>query len=113
MLVPVEPLVEADPPKFLDAYQTTVVGTLALGNRERKKETMFVYLTTAGIFFPPFPSMGAYVSSEMATVKLLQAFSAENPYVRIYHVYPGFLNTAMSAQLIIQDHQAALQLRRQ
>ncbi|KAL2126338.1 hypothetical protein VTI74DRAFT_1163 [Chaetomium olivicolor] len=104
VLAPVVPLVDADPAEFLDGYKTTVVGTLALaqalvlGNGE-KKETTLVNLTTAGIFFPPFPGMGAYVSSKMAAVKLLQAFGAENPHVRIHHVHPGFLDTAMSAQL--------------
>ncbi|KAM7194541.1 hypothetical protein V8F20_007897 [Naviculisporaceae sp. PSN 640] len=104
VLAPVVPLVEADPATFLDGYKTTVVGTLTLaqalvlGNGE-KKDAILVNLTTAGIFFPPFPGMGAYVSSKMAAVKLLQAFGAENPTVRIHHVHPGFLDTAMSAQL--------------
>lgn len=104
VLAPVVPLVDADPATFLDGYQTTVVGTLALaqalvlGNGEKREATL-VNLTTAGIFFPPFPGMGAYVSSKMAAVKLLQAFSAENPHVRTHHVHPGFLDTAMSTQL--------------
>lgn len=104
VLAPVVPLLNADPATFLDGYKTTVVGTLTLaqalvlGNGE-KHETTLVNLTTAGIFFPPFPGMGAYVSSKMAAVKLLQAFGAENPFVRIHHVHPGFLDTAMSAQL--------------
>ena len=104
VLAPVVPLVEVDPATFLDGYKTTVVGTLALaqalvlGNGE-KRETTLINLTTAGILFPPFPGMGAYVSSKMAAVKLLQAFGAENPSVRIHHVHPGFLDTAMSAQL--------------
>ncbi|KAK4169873.1 hypothetical protein QBC43DRAFT_225502 [Cladorrhinum sp. PSN259] len=104
VLAPVVPLVEADPTTFLDGYKTTVVGTLTLaqalvlGNGE-KKEAVLVNLTTAGIFFPPFPGMGAYVSSKMAAVKLLQAFGAENPHVRVHHVHPGFLDTNMSAQL--------------
>ncbi|EAQ86149.1 hypothetical protein CHGG_07402 [Chaetomium globosum CBS 148.51] len=104
VLAPVVPLVDADPATFLDGYKTTVVGTLSLaqalvlGNGKGKEATL-VNLTTAGIFFPPFPGMGAYVSSKMAAVKLLQAFGAENPHVRIHHVHPGFLDTAMSAQL--------------
>jgi NAD(P)-dependent dehydrogenase (short-subunit alcohol dehydrogenase family) len=106
VLAPVVPLLDADPATFLDGYKTTVVGTLTLaqalvlGNGPgEKKETTLVNLTTAGIFFPPFPGMGAYVSSKMAAVKLLQAFGAENPHVRIHHVHPGLLKTAMSAQL--------------
>ncbi|KAM7213692.1 hypothetical protein V8F06_010950 [Rhypophila decipiens] len=104
VLAPVVPLIEADPAKFFDGYKTTVVGTLTLaqalvlGNGE-KKDAVLVNLTTAGVFFPPFPGMGAYVSSKMAAIKLLQAFGAENPTVRIHHVHPGFLDTAMSAQL--------------
>ncbi|KAK4119627.1 hypothetical protein N657DRAFT_649943 [Parathielavia appendiculata] len=43
--------------------------------------------------------MGAYVSSKMVAVKLLQASGPENPHVRIHHVHPGFLDTAKSAQL--------------
>ncbi|KAK4206971.1 hypothetical protein QBC37DRAFT_328187 [Rhypophila decipiens] len=104
VLAPVVPLIEAEPATFLDGYKTTVVGTLTLaqalvlGNGE-KKDAVLVNLTTAGVFFPPFPGMGAYVSSKMAAIKLLQAFGAENPTVRIHHVHPGFLDTAMSAQL--------------
>lgn len=104
VLAPVVPLVDADPATFLDGYKTTVVGVLTLaqalvlGNGE-KKDTTLVHLTTAGIFFPPFPGMGAYASCKLAAVKLLQAFGSENPHVRIHHVHPGFLDTAMSAQL--------------
>ena len=103
VLAPVETLVEADPTTFLDGYKTAVVGTLVtaqsvvLANKD--KSIIFVNLTTAGILFPPFPGMGAYVSSKMAAVKLLEAFAAENPQVRLHNVHPGFLKTAMSAKL--------------
>lgn len=110
ILAPVVPLLEADPATFLDGYKTTVVGTLAVAqavvlankssaSRDADKEITFLHLTTAGILFPPFPGMGAYVSSKMAAIKLMQAFAAENPHVRLHHVHPGFLDTAMSAQL--------------
>ncbi|KAL8703864.1 MAG: hypothetical protein Q9201_002953 [Fulgogasparrea decipioides] len=103
VLAPVEPLVEADPTTFLDGYKTTVVGTLVtaqsvvLANKD--KSVTFINLTTAGILFPPFPGMGAYVSSKMAAVKLLEAFAAENPQVRLHNVHPGLLKTAMSTKL--------------
>ncbi|KAL8935140.1 MAG: hypothetical protein Q9211_004860 [Gyalolechia sp. 1 TL-2023] len=103
VLAPVEPLVEADPTTFLDGYKTTVVGTLVtaqslvLANKD--KPATFINLTTAGVLFPPFPGMGAYVSSKMAAVKLLEAFAAENPQIRLHNVHPGFLKTAMSAKL--------------
>lgn len=109
VLAPVVPLMEADPATFLDGYKTTVVGTLALAqalvranqgvSQDAQPATTFVNLTTAGVLFPPFPGMGAYVSSKMAAIKLLQSFAAENPHVRLHHVHPGFLDTAMSAQL--------------
>jgi NAD(P)-dependent dehydrogenase (short-subunit alcohol dehydrogenase family) len=57
-------------------------------------------MTTAGILYPPFPLMGAYVSSKMAAVKLLEAFARENESVRLHHVHPGFIDTAMSRHLI-------------
>ncbi|KAI1420264.1 cellulase signal transduction associated dehydrogenase [Xylaria sp. FL1777] len=104
VLAPVVPLLNADPATFLDGYKTTVVGTLnvaqamTLANKD-SREITFVNLTTAGILFPPFNGMGAYVSSKMAAVKLLQAFAGENPHVRLHHVHPGFLDTAMSTQL--------------
>lgn len=109
VLAPVVPLLEADPETFLDGYKTTIVGTLAvaqavvLANKTTgsaaDKEVTFLHLTTAGILFPPFPGMGAYVSSKMAALKLMQAFAVENPQVRLHHVHPGFLDTAMSTQL--------------
>lgn len=110
VLAPVVPLLEADPATFLDGYKATVVGTLSVAqavvlannksaSRDVGKEVTFLHLTTAGILFPPFPGMGAYVSSKMAAVKLMQAFAAENPHVRLHHVHPGFLDTAMSTQL--------------
>lgn len=116
VLAPVVPLLEADPATFLDGYKTTVVGTLAVaqavvlankklseagggGGDAASKEITFLHLTTAGILFPPFPGMGPYVSSKMAAVKLMQAFAAENPHVRLHHVHPGFLDTAMSTLL--------------
>lgn len=103
VLAPVERLVETDPTTFLNGYKTTVLGTLVtaqsvvLANKD--KPVTFVNLTTAGIFFPPFPGMGAYVSSKMAAVKLLEAFASENPQVRLHNVHPGLLKTAMSAKL--------------
>lgn len=107
-LAPVVPLLESDPATFLDGYKTTVVGTLAaaqavvLANKAAGAEdrpVTFINLTTAGILFPPFPGMGAYVSSKMAAVKLLQAFAAENRNVRLHNVHPGLLKTDMSAKL--------------
>jgi NAD(P)-dependent dehydrogenase (short-subunit alcohol dehydrogenase family) len=110
VLAPVVPLLEADPATFLDGYKTTVVGTLVvaqavvLANKNKSaagagKEITFLHLTTAGILFPPVPGMGAYVSSKMAALKLMQSFASENPQVRLHHVHPGFLETAMSTQL--------------
>ncbi|KAL8397862.1 hypothetical protein RB594_004529 [Gaeumannomyces avenae] len=103
VLAPVVPLMDADPATFMDGYKTTVVGTLCLAQAlvlaNGEKEATLVNLTTAGILFPPFPGMGAYVSSKMAAVKLLQSFGAENRSVHIVHVHPGFLDTAMSTQL--------------
>lgn len=111
VLAPVVPLLDADPATFLDGYKTTVVGSLALaqafvlannkcGRHDAQGDKpIFINLTTAGILFPPFRGMGAYVSSKMAAVKLLEAFAAENPQVRFHHVHPGFLDTAMSREL--------------
>lgn len=109
VLAPVVPLLEADPATFLDGYKTTVVGSLVtaqavvLANRKvspnEDKPITFINLTTAGIIFPPFTGMGAYVSSKMAAVKVLQSFAVENPQVRLHNVHPGFLETAMSAKL--------------
>ncbi|KAI0595484.1 putative NADP(+)-dependent dehydrogenase [Biscogniauxia sp. FL1348] len=110
VLAPVVPLIQADPATFLEGYKTTIVGTLAVAqavvlanqsanqNKEPRGIT-FINLTTAGILFPPFPGMGAYVSSKMAAVKLLEAFAAETPHMRLHNVHPGYLDTAMSAQL--------------
>lgn len=104
VLAPVIPLIKADPATFLDGYKTTVVGTLSVAQavvlaNQDSRAIVFINLTTAGILFPPFTGMGAYVSSKMAAVKLLQAFAAENPHVRLHNVHPGFLDTAMSRQL--------------
>ncbi|KAJ5794717.1 hypothetical protein N7457_001316 [Penicillium paradoxum] len=109
VLAPVIPLLEADPATFLDGYKTTVVGSLVtaqavvLANKtvspNEDRPIIFVNLTTAGIIFPPFTGMGAYVSSKMAAVKVLQSFAVENPQVRLHNVHPGFLDTAMSAKL--------------
>ncbi|KAK3191708.1 putative secondary metabolism biosynthetic enzyme [Lecanicillium sp. MT-2017a] len=109
VLAPVVPLLDADPATFLDGYKTTVVGTLVaaqavvLANKSvspgHDRPITFINLTTAGILFPPFAGMGAYVSSKMAAVKLLQAFAAENQQVRLHNVHPGLLKTAMSAKL--------------
>ncbi|KAJ5813721.1 uncharacterized protein N7503_000471 [Penicillium pulvis] len=109
VLAPVVPLLEIDPNTFLDGYKTTVIGTLAtaqaivLANKivspNEDKPVTFINLTTAGIIFPPFTGMGAYVSSKMAAVKVLESFATENPQVRLHNVHPGFLETAMSAKL--------------
>lgn len=109
VLAPVVPLLEVDPNTFLDGYKTTVIGTLAtvqaivLANKtvspNEDKPVTFINLTTAGIIFPPFTGMGAYVSSKMAAVKVLESFATETPQMRLHNVHPGFLETAMSAKL--------------
>ena len=111
VLAPVMPLIDTDPATFLNGYQTTVVGTLIVAQafarannkvghkQEEGSEITFINLTTAGILYRPFQGMGAYVSSKMAAVKLLEAFSVENTNFRLHHVHPGFLDTAMSKQL--------------
>ncbi|KAF2160784.1 hypothetical protein M409DRAFT_59579 [Zasmidium cellare ATCC 36951] len=103
VLAPVTPLLEADPSTFLEGYKTTILGTLVTAQSavlaNNTKPLTFINLTTAGILFPPFPGMGAYVSSKTAALKLLQCFAAENANLRVHHVHPGFLETEMSRQL--------------
>jgi NAD(P)-dependent dehydrogenase (short-subunit alcohol dehydrogenase family) len=111
VLAPVVPLLDTDPATFLNGYKTTVVGTLALaqafvlannkcGRHDAQGDKpIFVNVTTAGLLFPAFPGMGAYVSSKMAALKLLEAFAVENPQVRFHHVHPGLVDTAMSREL--------------
>ncbi|PNP59072.1 hypothetical protein THARTR1_01320 [Trichoderma harzianum] len=99
-------LTNAKPETFLDAYKTTVVGTLSVAlafvevnpkpvvepkgdeaTAEKKtpvkKTITFINLTSAGVFYPPRPKMGAYVSSKMAAVKLLESFAVENEHVTL------------------------------
>ncbi|KAL6697234.1 short chain dehydrogenase reductase [Trichoderma pleuroticola] len=115
-------LTNAKPETFLDAYKTTVVGTLSVAlafvevnpkpvvepkgdeaTAEKKtpvkKTITFINLTSAGVFYPPRPKMGAYVSSKMAAVKLLESFAVENEHVRLHQVHPGVIDTAMSRKL--------------
>lgn len=103
VLALITPLLEANPSTFLEGYKTTILGTLVTAQSvvlaSKNKPLTFINLTTAGILFPPFPGMGAYVSSKTAALKLLQCFAAENPHVRMHHVHPGFLETEMSRQL--------------
>lgn len=107
-------LTNAKPETFLDGYKTTVVGTLAVAlafvevnpkpvvkpkSGEVEKTITFINLTSAGIFYTPYPKMGAYVSSKMAAVKLLESFAVENEHVRLHQVHPGVIDTAMSRKL--------------
>ncbi|KAH0524025.1 hypothetical protein TsFJ059_008946 [Trichoderma semiorbis] len=118
-------LINAKPESFLDNYKTTVVGTLAVAMAFRevnpkpvaepeedkksadpdgtkglaKRIFTFINLTSAGIFYTPYPKMGAYVSSKMAAFKLLESFAVENEHIRLHQVHPGVINTAMSRQL--------------
>ncbi|KAF4968451.1 hypothetical protein FSARC_4145 [Fusarium sarcochroum] len=114
-LPPIKPLLGVDPSQFLDGFQMTLTGTLAiaqaviLANRaapaieaaadQPNKQVRFLNLTTAGALFPPFPGMGTYVTCKLATIKMLEAFAAENPQMRVINVHPGFLQTNMSTQL--------------
>lgn len=118
-------LINAKPESFLDNYKTTVVGTLAVamaflevnpkpvaepeedknsadpdGTKKLAKRIFtFINLTSAGIFYTPYPKMGAYVSSKMAAFKLLESFAVENEHLRLHQVHPGVIETAMSRQL--------------
>ncbi|KAL5094985.1 hypothetical protein Trisim1_003594 [Trichoderma cf. simile WF8] len=117
-------LINAQPKSFLDNYKTTVVGTLAVAmaflevnpkpvakpeevkeedpdgtKKLAKKIFTFINLTSAGIFYTPYPKMGAYVSSKMAAFKLLESFAVENEHLRLHQVHPGVIETAMSRQL--------------
>lgn len=127
-LPPVAPLLSVDPASFLQGFETTVTGTLAvaqaflLANGASASSEMeaggpaaaqprtpaesgalkpvtFINLTSAGALFPPFKGMGAYVTCKLAAIKLLQAMASENPQMHLVNVHPGFLRTSMSAQL--------------
>jgi hypothetical protein len=59
-----------------------IVQAVILANKtistNKDKLVTFINLTMASILFPPFPGIGAYISSKIATVKLLEAFAAKN-----------------------------------
>ncbi|GES64117.1 NADP(+)-dependent dehydrogenase [Aspergillus terreus] len=94
-LAPVVPLLQADPATFLNGYKTTVVD----GQRKHGQASHLYQSDHSRHPIPPFPGMGAYRSSKMAAVQLLDSFAAENPQVRLHNVHPGLLQTAMSAKL--------------
>lgn len=39
------------------------------------------------------PNMGAYASSKLPLVKLMEYFAAENPSLRVVNVHPGLIKT--------------------
>ncbi|KAJ4245981.1 hypothetical protein NW762_013725 [Fusarium torreyae] len=114
-LPPIKPLLEVDPSHFLDGFEMTLTGTLAIAQAvilangaafagesaadQPKKQVRFLNLTTAGALFPPFPGMGIYVTCKLAVIKMLEAFAVEKPQMRVINVHPGFLQTNMSTQL--------------
>jgi len=58
------------------------------------KERVIIHITTAGAHLPAmFPGMGAYITSKIAALKMMEYVAAENTGVRVMFVHPGILNT--------------------
>lgn len=99
-------LIDTKPETFLNGYKTTVVGTLAVAQAFVKanqktvpRSITFINLTSAAIFFPADPKLGAYVSCKIAAFKLLECFAQQNKCVRLHQVHPGYFETEMSKKL--------------
>lgn len=69
---------------FWRSFEINVRGTLNVALSylasisPRNKQGVFVALDSAGVFMPPFPGVGAYLSSKLASVKMLNGLAAES-----------------------------------
>ena len=83
VLTPVDTLMEADLPTCLKGYKTAIFGTMVMAQSAvlANKDTSitFVHLIGGGMCFPPFPDMGAYMSSYIAALELLDFFCRQEP----------------------------------
>ena len=96
ILPPLGPLATTSVNGIWEAFEINVKGTMIIAQTMLSycsDKPVFVSLNTAGVIMGPLPNMGAYVSSKLPLVKLMEYFAAENPSLRVMNVHPGLIKT--------------------
>lgn len=102
-LLPLQPIADQDQEQLWRSFEINVRGALNVAlafvrSVPDGKEGTFVGLNSAGVFMPAFGGVGAYLSSKLAAVRLLDSLAAENKgRLRVTHVHPGAVKTDMAA----------------
>jgi NAD(P)-dependent dehydrogenase (short-subunit alcohol dehydrogenase family) len=96
----VEPVATASPEEFMRGFDVNVKGNFILSQAFLANSSVkptYIHVSTAGVHVPPImPGMAGYAVSKLAAVKLMDYFGFENPHVRLIHVHPGVLKSAMN-----------------
>lgn len=98
---PIGDVTEIDPAQYMDTLAVNVLGPLlavrTLAPRLRASDGAVVFLSGGGAT-GPFPRFDAYATSKAATVRLAENLAASG--LRVNAVAPGFLVTAMQADVL-------------
>ena len=102
-LLPLKAMAEQDGDELWGTVEVNLRGTLNVALAfvsslsSSNREGTLIGLNSAGVFMPPFPGVGAYLSSKLAGVKILDCLAAESGgRLRVTHVHPGAIKTTMA-----------------
>ena len=93
-------IASSDPKDWWRGFEVNVLGTYLttrafLANIHAKSdsnpvEPVLIELTTAAVcFFPPPPQFSGYITSKVASARLVECIAVECPEVRVVSVHPG------------------------
>ncbi|OIW35539.1 NAD(P)-binding protein [Coniochaeta ligniaria NRRL 30616] len=104
-LLPLQPIADQDQDTLWRSFETNARGALNVALAfvaslpDQKEGGVFVALSSAGVFMPAFAGVGAYLSSKLAAVRLLDSLAAESVgRLRVTHVHPGTVRTGMAEE---------------
>jgi NAD(P)-dependent dehydrogenase (short-subunit alcohol dehydrogenase family) len=92
---------DSDIDEWWEGFDINVKGNLILVQAFLKTmadESTIVNVSTGGAHIPAIPALSGYATSKLASLKLFEYVAAEYPNVRVMHVHPGALDTAMGAK---------------
>lgn len=100
---PKESVNDADAEKFVDSVNFNMSGSLYVAKaflRVAAKDAVVVDVNSAAahLTLPELPGYAAYSVAKLAVFRLWDVLANANPALRIYHIQPGIVDTAMNRE---------------
>lgn len=103
MIGPQESVKVTDSEEFLAAINFNIAGSLYVAKaflRVAAKDAVVVEVNSsaAHLNFPNMPGFASYSVAKLAVFRLWDSLANAEPELRIYHIQPGIVNTAMNKE---------------